>query len=473
MSFLGIDLGTSFLKGAVLDLERRTLEHVIRKPFPEPISNQDSLRCEFDPEAILLAFRGLIDELAPLAPDCEGIVLCAQMHGLVLMNERRRDVSNCITWRDQRATERHPSGSGSYFDAILAHTTPHELRQLGNELEPGRPLCFLFWLKEQGTLAPGSIAASLPDFVISAMSGETAGVDATNASAYGAFNLETSTWHHGLIAKLGLDDLEWPRVRSQGEVAGHLKVGSRLVPCYAPVGDAQAALAGSLLRVDELSLNIATGAQVSRLTDEFQLGDYQTRPYFDGQFLNTFSYLPAGRALNILIGLLTELSAEQQAVDPWEKITEAVDKVRETDLVVDLNFFPSPDGTGGKIDKIRAGNLSVGHFFRAAFRGMAESYYRCALKLWPDKRWKNLVLSGGLACKMRALREEIQQRFATEYRLTAESEDTLFGLLMLACVFSGRAKSVKQVSSEMRGSLEKAYRERIHRRPKHQRTPPA
>lgn len=458
MSFLGVDLGTSFLKGAVLDVERHKVEQVIRKPFPEPIPNVDPTSCEFDPEAILTAFRALIDELARFAPDCEGIVVCAQMHGLVLMNQKNQAISNCITWRDQRTTTQHPSGSGSYFDVILARTTPQELRQLGNELQPARPLSFLFWLKEQGSLTAGAIPASLPDFVISALSRETPAVDVTNASAYGAFNLETSGWHHALISKLGLEGLEWPRIRKQGEVAGHLEVGSRTVPCYAPVGDAQAALAGSLLASDELSLNIATGAQVSRLTDQLCLGDHQTRPYFDGQFLNTFSYPPGGRALNVLIGLLTELVAEQRVTfaDPWEKITEAVDQVTDTDLELDLNFFQGPDGSCGSIDRIRAENLRVGHLFRAAFRSMADSYYHSALRLWPDKKWNNLVLSGGLACKMRALREEIQKRFATDYRLTPESEDTLFGLLILAGVFSGRAKSVKEVSTEFRASLTKS-----------------
>lgn len=456
MSFLGIDLGTSFLKGAVLDVERRRLGRVIRKPFPDPIASADSFRCEFEPSAILVSFRALIDDLAPLAPDCEGIVLCAQMHGLVLMNERGQAVSNCITWRDQRAITPYPSRSGSYFDVILSHTSVQERRQLGNELEPGRPLCFLFWLKEQGMLAPGSIPASLADFVISAASGETPGVDATNASAYGALNLETSDWHHALISKLGLDHLQWPRIREAGEIAGHIKVGTKLVPCYAPVGDAQAALLGSLLTKDELSLNIATGAQVSRLTDQLRLGDYQTRPYFDGQFLNTFSYPPAGRALNVLVALLTEWAAAQHRMleDPWEYITEAVERVTETDLALDLNFSPSPDGSYGRIENIRTENLSAGHLFRAAFQSMAESYYHCALKLWPDKMWKNLVLSGGLACKMRALRDEIEKRFATGYRISPEAEDTLIGLLILASVFSGRTKSVRQISEELRTSLE-------------------
>jgi hypothetical protein len=118
-----------------------------------------------------------------------------------------------------------------------------------------------------------------------------------------------------------------------------------------------------------------------------------------------------------------------------------------------LNFFPGPDGSCGRIDKIRGENLRIGHLFRAAFRGMADNYYRCALRLCPEKNWNNLVLSGGLARKIQALREEIQKRFVTDYRLTPEAEDSLFGLLILASVFSGRAKSVKQVSNELRASL--------------------
>lgn len=444
MSFLGIDLGTSFIKGAVLNLERRQLEHVIRIPFPEPVATGDPLRCEFEPEAVLAAFRKLMDCLAPLAPDCEGVVMCTQMHGLILMNERREAVSNCITWRDQRALAPHPSGSGTYFDAILARTTESERKQLGNELEPARPLCFLFWLKEQGELSPGLIPASLPDFILSTLCGADPGVDATNGSSYGAFNLETSDWHHQVIRELGLDQLCWPKLRKQSEVAGYLKVGSKSVQCYTPVGDAQAALVGTLLRTEELSLNIATGAQVSRLRSDLQLGGYQTRPYFDGKFLNTFSEPPAGRALNVLVRLLSEFSAAQNIplADPWAYIGEEVAKVKETDVEFDLNLFAGQQNGAGRIAHIRADNLTVGHLFRAAFRDMAERYYRCAVKLWPERAWKTLVFSGGLACKMEALRQEIEKRFETRYRLTPQTEDTLFGLLILATVCSGRAKSL-------------------------------
>src|SRR5208283_4641355 len=171
MSFLGVDLGTSFIKAAVLNLEKRRLERVSRTPFPEPVATGDPLRCECDPREIVCAVRKL-------------------------MNDRLEAVSNCVTWRDQRVLAQHPSGAGSYFDVILSRTNTEERRQLGNELEPPRPICFLFWFREQGKLSPGLIPASIPDFVLSALCASKPGVDATNASSYGAFNLATSDWHH-------------------------------------------------------------------------------------------------------------------------------------------------------------------------------------------------------------------------------------------------------------------------------------
>lgn len=455
MSFLGIDLGTSFIKGAVLDLATRRLDHIRRVPFPEPLETGNPLQCEYEPREIVTAVRTLISELAAYASDCEGLVMCSQMHGVVLMNDRNEAVSNCVTWRDQRAKMRHPSGAGSYFDLILQQAGPEVRQQLGRELVPERPVCFLFWLREQGKLVPGLIPASLPDFVLSALCDSIPGIDVTNASAHGAFNLETSDWHHDLIRNLGLHRLRWPALRKHGEVVGHLQLGPNRVPCYTPVGDAQAALAGALLTTEEFSLNISTGSQASRLSNGMNLGDYQTRPYFDGKFINTITSIPAGRSLDVLVGLLTELAAAQKIdlADSWAYIGEAAKKVADTDLEVDLNFFPGSGENAGTISNMRGENLNVGHFFRAAFKNMAESYFECACRLWPERAWKNLLFSGGLASKLDVLRETIQEKFQTSYRLSPFAEDTLYGLLILATVFSGRAKSVEELTHPIRAAL--------------------
>jgi hypothetical protein len=85
---------------------------------------------------------------------------------------------------------------------------------------------------------------------------------------------------------------------------------------------------------------------------------------------------------------------------------------------------------------------------------MADNFYDCALRLFPERSWKNLLFSGGLACKLEILRRIIQQRFAASYRITPVDEDTLFGLLILTSVFSGRAKSVQELTRQLRGKVD-------------------
>jgi sugar (pentulose or hexulose) kinase len=453
MSFIGIDLGTSFIKGAVLNLDTRELHHVRRFPFPPQLENSTPLGCEFDPNEILAAVRALIAELLKHNPDCDGIVMCSQMHGMVLMDSHGEAQSNCVTWRDQRAVMPHPSGSGSYYQVLTHRIDPKYVRQLGKELDPGRPISYLFWFAEKGLLAPGLVPVSLPDFVLSVLCESAPKVELTNAGAYGALNLETLDWHEEVIEALGLDRLSWPAIRRAGEVVGHLSATGRRVPCYTPVGDYQCALVGALFDAQEISLNIATGSQVSRMTRGLSLGDYQTRPFFEGKFLNTFTSPPGGRALNVIVDLLCELARSQgcNLKDPWEAIARTAEEVEETDLEVDLNFFPTPRGDRGHIANIRADNLTMSHLFRAAFQNMADSFYECAVQLDPEESWKNLLFSGGLACKLEVLRQVIQQRFDAPYRLAPFAEDTLFGLLMLASVFSGRARSIEDLAQHLRG----------------------
>ncbi len=452
MAFLGIDLGTSFIKAAVLDLDASELRQVRRMPFPEPLRLPDPLRVEFDPAGIAATVKQLIDELAASSGPYEGVVMCAQMSCLILMDERAEARSNCIGWRDQRALEPHPSGAGSYYDVLTRRLTAQQKRELGNELPPGAPICFLFWMAEKGLLEPGLVPVSLADFVLASLCGCTPSVESTNAMAYGLLQLESLRWHAEVIKALGLERLNWPPILRHGEVVGNMKVGASQVPCYTPVGDYQCALAGSLIEEGELSLNISTGSQVSQLTGRLVPGNYQTRPFFDQKFTNTLSHLPAGRSLNVLVDLLVELGQSWGTAipDPWDYIARAASAVDHTDLEVKLSFFAGPMGDKGSISNIREQNLTVGTLFRAAFENMAQNYYDCALRILPDRSWNNIVFSGGLGRKMKLLRRIIERKFQTGSRLCPLEEDTMLGMMILARVFSHRSESVHQAMDDVR-----------------------
>jgi sugar (pentulose or hexulose) kinase len=456
MSFIGIDLGTTFIKGAVLDLDGFHLGNIRRVPFPAPLSGLPALFREYNPSEIMTAVRSLLTDLLLQAPDCEGLVMCSQMHGLVLTTDTGEPRSTLTTWQDQRVRLPHPSGTGTYFEVMSQRITPEEKRLLGNELRPGQPLGLLFWQAEQGILPEKDwTLASLPDFVLANLCAETPVTEITNAMAHGVLNLETLDWLHPVLAKLGLSNLKWPQIRSQGTVVGNITYGDRTIPCFTPVGDYQCALLGSLLQPGELSLNISTGSQVSLLQPQVKFGDFQTRPYFDGQFLTGITHIPAGRSLSLLVKLLSELAEAQNITlaDPWPYISQAAAEVQNTNLKANLSFFTSSCGDHGDITNIREEELTVGNLFRAAFQNMADNYLSGALLLSPERNWSNLVFSGGLAQKIPVLREIICEKFRCDFRMCPTSEDTLLGLLALALVFNHQQPDLKSAVNLLKQSF--------------------
>jgi len=445
--FIGIDLGSSFVKGAVLDLDALAIRDIERLPFPQPLRGLNPAFREFNPAEIVAVTRSLLDRLLRTAPDASGIVMCSQLHGMVLTTGDGQAVSNAINWQDQRALQPFPGGPGSYFDEVNRRVTPEERRQLGNEARPGVPLCYLFWLA-QNHLLPAETeavtATALPNFVVASLCGCSPQTDVTNAFGYGALNVETLGWHRPVIEKLGLGCVRWPEIVSQGTVLGEYRAGSRRLPAFAPVGDYQCSQVGAFLDTEELSVNISTGSAVIQLARGCEFGDFQTRPWFDGRFLKTITHIPGGRALHALVRLLSELAEAQglKLSDPWEYILAEAARIASSDLRVDPAFYFSALGDRGAITNVHEENLTVGHLFHAAFAGMADNYARCAARLAPGKDWTRLVFSGGVALKTALLRRLIRDRLGQAQRLAASEEDTLLGLLVLSLAFSGRFPSV-------------------------------
>jgi sugar (pentulose or hexulose) kinase len=423
MRFLGLDLGTSHFKGAVLDPDARTVARVRRVPTPEPIRGLPAGHHELDPKSVMAAVRELISALLTDTPDAGGLVVCGQMHCVVLTDADGTPRSNIITWKDQR-------GAGDLFAELQREITPDELSEIGRELRLGLPIVTLSWLHRHGQLGAGLVPASLPDFVLSQLCGVSPTTEPTNAAAHGLLHLERGDWHRELIGKLGLADLRWPTLRPTGEAVGTAEGNGHRLTCFTPVGDQQCALLGAELAPRELSLNISTGSQVSLLADDPDGGDYQVRPYFDGRWLRTIVQVPAGRSLAVLVRLLTEIGA---GTDPWEYIARASERAGDTDLDVNLAFFAGPFGSSGSVTNIREDDLTVGHLFAAAFRWMADNYARCAERLSPERAWDRVVFSGGLAQRFERLRRETLSRLGSApWRVCPTEEETLSGLVLLA-----------------------------------------
>ena len=448
--FLGIDFGTTFLKGACLDLDGAALQHVRRVPFPAPVAGRPLGHCEIDPAALLAATHQLLGELLAVAPDAAGLVVSSQMHCLVFTDAAGEAKSNVITWKDQRGLEPHPSGGGTYLDVLRAAITADEFDAVGRDVRVGLPAVHLTWLADRGLVPADTYPASLPGFVLANLCGAEPTADPTNAAAHGLFDIRRGDWHHDLIDRLGLPPLRWPRIVPTGHPIGTATITGHRFVCHAPVGDQQCSLLGAGIRSGDLSVNISTGSQVSLRTDAPRPGDFQVRPYPGGGWLSTIVQVPAGRSLAVLVDLLTELGGG--GPDPWEAVAAAVEKVPETDLRVNLTFFGGPFGDRGSVANVGEHNLSVGHLFTAAFRDMATNYAACAARLAPGRDWRRVVFSGGLAHRFPTLRAAVLQTLGTDaHRVCDSTEDTLTGLLVLALAAGGRAASIPDAAELVAG----------------------
>jgi sugar (pentulose or hexulose) kinase len=446
--FIAIDVGSSFIKAAILDLDALELRHTLRLPFPGFVPGLPPLSREVAPAAILAAVEDLLGRTVPNAPDCAGLVICGQMQGFVLVDGRGEPVSNYVSWLDQRVTP-------AEFDEFARHVTPEHRHELGNEFRPGIALPLLYWLRRHGALPPGgppggatgeATPVSIADFVVSRLCHAPAVMDPTQAAAFGALRIADMRWHQEVIGRLGLESLRWPEVVPTGSLAGTW----RGAPCYASIGDQQCAIAGALLEDGELSVNIGTGSQLSMIDDPGVATHLQLRPYFDGRFLRTITHIPGGRALAVLVGLLTELGGASEE-EAWRRIEPAVAALTATDLRANTAFFPGPCGHGGALENLHEGNMTAGHVFRAVFESMARNYQTCARRLDPEGVATHAVFSGGAARRLPILRELTAAQLGMGYRLSPHPEDTLFGLMVLARAFRD-GTSVRAAADAVRAS---------------------
>ena len=425
-----IDIGSNSIKGGVLDVASGEVTHVCARPFPAPIGDLRAGMVEIDPKGIVEAVDSIVEELTgEMGSLCHGWI-CGQMGGVILADDRGRAKSNYISWRDQRSLARGRTGR-STFEQLQDDWPEPIMASLGRELQPGSMSTLLHWLSENRKLNDGVMPLSISDFVIASIARQPGRMHGTHA--IGLLDLEKNDWHYEAFERIGLGDLWWPELIHDTSEIATWKRGHRTILIHGSYGDQQSALLGARLDRDELSINISTGSQVSMLTDTFRGGPYQTRKYFGNEWLNTVTHLPAGRSLNALMQLLTELSdAESVRLErSWKTVQEKMDSVAETDLRANIAYFASPVGRSGTLENMTTENLSVGHLFLAACVSMANNYEAAAKRLSSRQEWNTVALSGGLAQSLPRLVSLIQSRFKKPIRESI-GEETLLGMLQLA-----------------------------------------
>jgi xylulokinase len=206
VALVGLDVGTSAVKGVAIDEEGRVLATASAE---YPLSRPQPGWSEQDPEDWWRASEDVLGRL-PDGP----VGLSGQMHGLVVLDSELRVLRPAILWNDQRT-------AAECAEIEQRIGLPQLLELTGNRALTGFTAPKLLWLRRHEPELYGRIRHVLlpKDYVRLRLTGELA-VDVADASGTLLFDVGRRTWSEEVCAALEVP-LEWlPPVYESTEIAG-------------------------------------------------------------------------------------------------------------------------------------------------------------------------------------------------------------------------------------------------------------
>lgn len=274
-----LDVGSTSIKWAIFDESRRLKSALPPIPFPKPLPHPPP-RFEVDVESIVLPIENAIESVSPV----DRMYISTQMHGYLLGAGDGKLLTPYISWQDRRSTL--PMDGATYLERFPMRLPP----QSGSAVKPNLPLCGLFAMQhlDPDMFSRATEFYTLGSYLAYRLTGANA-THITDAAASGMYNKEDGTSPFNPYPSLRL-----PKATMKVEPVGYR--GRTAV--YSPVGDQQASVRGSGLRREhQYLLNLGTAAQLCVVSDAGHAGDFESRPYFDGETLCTVSGLLGGREI--------------------------------------------------------------------------------------------------------------------------------------------------------------------------------
>jgi sugar (pentulose or hexulose) kinase len=451
---VGLDVGTTTIGGVALDLGRGELVSRASRANTAQSTPQPG-REELDVDGALDLVQEVLAELVDgRASEVTAIGVTGQMHGVAFLDEHGRAVRSAITWRDRRVEEPHPAG-GTYLDAFKRRAGPGSFERTGCEPAVGFLGPTLFLLQERGEL-PDALVCSIPDAIVSGLTGQRPWTDPTNGAGSGVFDVARGDWDAGLLERVGLPAKRFPRVAEAGVRVGPLRTElaqplglAASVSVGNALGDHQASVLASVRApFDTIHVNIGTGGQVSTPVASFsRIAGIETRPWPGHRYLLTGAGLVGGRSLAWLVSRFQEIGAElfgagrdeEELYDTLLRLGAAVppgaDGLRCSPLFAGTRADPT---LRGSFTGIGQANVSVGHVTRALLEGMTDVLVDLYRQIEPSAGVRDQLVGSGNAVRRGPLLGSIlADRFGRPLRQTVWPEESAAGAALACAVGTG------------------------------------
>ncbi|MDH5530541.1 MAG: FGGY family carbohydrate kinase, partial [Paracoccaceae bacterium] len=210
--YLGLDLGTSGLKGVLIDDTQQVLAEATA---PLTVSRPRDGWSEQSPAdwiaAVEIVLRALSDhDLSAI----RGIGLSGQMHGAVLLDAADDVLRPCILWNDTRA----------HVEAAALDADPQFRAITGNIVFPGFTAPKLSWVRQNEPAVFAKIAKVLlpKDYLRLWLTGDHV-TEMSDAAGTSWLDTGARDWSDALLAAAGLGREHMPRLVEGSDISGYLR----------------------------------------------------------------------------------------------------------------------------------------------------------------------------------------------------------------------------------------------------------
>ncbi|MCT8330549.1 xylulokinase [Albidovulum sediminis] len=264
--FIGLDLGTSGLKGVLIDEAQRVLAEATA---PLTVSRPQEGWSEQSPADWIAAAEAVLDALAAHGLSAvRGIGLSGQMHGATLLDAKDEVLRPCILWNDTRA----------HVEAAELDRDPMFRRLSGNIVFPGFTAPKLLWVARHEPRMRERVARVLlpKDYLRLWLTGDHV---AEMSDAAGTSWLDTGArdWSDDLLAATGLSRANMPRLVEGSEVSGTVRpvlaarwgMGNSVVVAGGGGDNAAAGVGVGVVRAGEAFVSLGTSGVLFAANDGY------------------------------------------------------------------------------------------------------------------------------------------------------------------------------------------------------------
>jgi xylulokinase len=265
--YLGIDIGTSAVKAAVVDdtgsvVDQASATLTVSRPSPK--------WSEQNPADWWSATNNAVSDLRlPVRKAVRAIGLTGQMHGATLLDNQQRALRPAILWNDGRSAEQCTE---------LEAAVPDMARITGNRAMAGFTAPKLLWVRQhEPKIFADTATVLLPkDYVRLRMTGEMAS-DMSDSAGTLWLDVAQRRWSGEMLAATGLDESNMPALLEGNEITGELRAeiaeawGMARVPVVAGGGDnAAGAIGVGVVRAGDAFLSLGTSGVLFLANDGYR-----------------------------------------------------------------------------------------------------------------------------------------------------------------------------------------------------------